>query len=145
MNIILRNTFAVIFGLALGSGVNMGLVILGPYLIPPPAGVDVADMKSIAASIHLYGPEQFIFPFLAHALGTMVGALTAFLVAANYKHLLAYVIGIAFLLGGISVALMFPAPTWFELIDLALAYLPMAWLGCHLGNRITRIDDNFLP
>ena len=25
----------------------------------------------------LFGPEQFVFPFLAHALGTLVGAFTA--------------------------------------------------------------------
>jgi hypothetical protein len=31
---------------------------------------------------------------------------------------------------------MIPAPMWFIALDLAVAYLPMAWVGVSLGRRI---------
>jgi hypothetical protein len=135
MKNILRNTLAVIIGLLLGGCVNMALVIVGPYFIPPPAGVDVNDAQSIAASIHLFEPRHFIFPFLAHALGTLAGAVAAVLIAASHRSLISYAIGAAFLAGGIAAAFLIPAPTWFLVLDLGVAYLPMAWIGARLGQR----------
>ncbi|TGL88194.1 hypothetical protein EHQ68_10195 [Leptospira congkakensis] len=42
-------------------------------IILPPKGADVTTMEGLKASIHLFEPEHFLFPFLAHALGTLVG------------------------------------------------------------------------
>jgi hypothetical protein len=39
------------------------------------------------------------------------------------------VIGIFFLAGGIGNIIMLPSPLWFTFVDLAEAYLPMAWMG----------------
>jgi hypothetical protein len=39
MKTILRNLLAVVVGLLVGGGVNMALVIVGPYFIPPPPGM----------------------------------------------------------------------------------------------------------
>jgi hypothetical protein len=39
-------------------------------------------------------------PFLAHAVGTLAGALAAVLIAASYKVQIAYVIGALFFCGG---------------------------------------------
>jgi hypothetical protein len=44
-------------------------------------------------------------------------------------------IGVLFLLGGIMVNTMLPAPTGFIASDLLLAYLPMAWLGGKIAAR----------
>jgi hypothetical protein len=136
MKTLIRNILAVIIGLALGSAVNMSLIVAGPSVIPPPAGVDMTDAQSMAASIHLFGPRDFVFPFLAHALGTLAGALTAFIIAASYRHLIAYAIGAAFLAGGIMMTFTIPAPAGFIVLDLVAAYLPMAWIGTRLGGRI---------
>jgi hypothetical protein len=133
---VLRNILAVVVGLIVGGAVNMALVLASPLVIPPPAGVDVSDPKSLSESIHLFEPKHFVSPFLAHALGTLVGALVAYLVAANYKPVFAFVIGVCFLAGGIAAARMIPAPTWFIVLDLAAAYVPMAFLATLLGRRI---------
>lgn len=129
----LRNVLAILAGLVLGSGVNMALIALGPSLVPPPAGVDVRDAESLRAGIHLFGPQHFLMPFLAHALGTFVGALVAWLIASRDKARMAYVVGFLFLCGGIAAALMVPAPAWFIALDLLVAYLPMAWLAVRVG------------
>jgi len=137
MNAIVRNTLAIIVGFVTGSVVNMALVMTGPKVIPPPAGVDVMKTESIAASLHLFEPKHFLFPFLAHALGALAGALVAYLIAASYRAIFAWVIGVLFLAGGIAASLMIPAPKWFIALDLLVAYLPMAWLAICLGRRLS--------
>jgi hypothetical protein len=138
MKTMLRNIFAVIIGLAVGGSVNMALIILGPHVIPPPAGVDMTSTQGLSASMHLLGPQHFVFPFLAHALGTLAGAMAGFLIAASHRSLLAYAIGAVSLAGGIAAAFMFPAPIWFIILDLGVAYIPMAWIGIRLIRRMNR-------
>tara|TARA_B100000686_G_scaffold139626_1_gene146993 strand:- start:410 stop:682 length:273 start_codon:yes stop_codon:yes gene_type:complete len=87
--------------------------------------------------MHLFEAKHFVFPFLGHALGTLVGALIAFLVAASRRTALAYGVGTAFLAGGIAAALTIPAPLWFEILDLVVAYIPMAWIGTRRARRFT--------
>jgi hypothetical protein len=135
MKNVLRNILAVVLGLVVGSCVNMGLIILGSKLIAPPLGADTTTMAGLKASIHLFTPLHFLFPFLAHALGTLAGAALAATVAATPPTALAYVIGCAFFAGGLINCFMLPAPPWFMALDLALAYFPMAWLGRKLGAR----------
>lgn len=137
MNSILRNILAVILGMVVGSVVNMALVTLGPRVIPPPAGVDMTTVQSLSASIHLLTPKNFLFPFLAHALGTLAGAFSAYLIAGSHRSVFAYAMGAIFLLGGIAACFMIPAPAWFMALDLLGAYIPMAWLGALLGRRVT--------
>lgn len=133
---LVRNILAVLAGIVFGSVVNMALITLSASLIPPPAGVDVSNAESLAKSMHLFEPRHFLMPFLAHALGTLVGALVAFLVAASHKAAFAYAIGVLFLCGGIAASFMIPAPAWFIALDLVLAYLPMAWLAVRIGARV---------
>lgn len=138
MRTVLRNVLCVIAGIAVGSVVNMALVMLGPVLIPPPPGVDMTKTETLAAAIAQLEPRHFVMPFLAHALGTLAGALAAYLVAASRKVLFAWGIGVVFLAGGIAACFMIPAPAWFMALDLLAAYLPMAWLAIQLGRRILR-------
>lgn len=133
---VLRNVLAVIAGLVLGGAVNMAIVTVSPSLIPPPAGVDVTNAESLAKAIHLFEPRHFVMPFLAHALGTLAGALVAYLFAATHRSRIAYVIGVFFLCGGVAASFMIPAPAWFIALDLLVAYLPMAWLGSWIGGRL---------
>ena len=129
MNPILKNILAVIVGIIVGSAVNMALVVLGPQIIPIPAGIDVMDPESLKANMHLLESRHFIFPFLAHALGTLAGAYTAARMAASHKMYFALGIGAFFLLGGIMNIMSISTPVWFAVLDLVAAYLPMAWLG----------------
>lgn len=131
-----RNIFAILCGIVSGSLVNMALVMIGPGLIPPPDGVDMSSTQSIAQSVQLLQPKHFLFPFLAHSLGTLSGALTAYLLSGSYRVHLGYTIGIFFLIGGIAASYMIPAPLWFVILDLLLAYIPMAWLAIFFGKSI---------
>ena len=129
MNPIIRNIIAVVLGFFAGSIVNMGTIMIGGEVIPPPAGVDVTDMESIKAGMHLFAAKHFLFPFLAHALGTLVGAFVAAKLAVSHKMKFAMGISAFFLVGGIVNVFMLPSPTWFAVVDLVVAYIPMGWLG----------------
>jgi hypothetical protein len=92
----------------------------------PPAGADVKTMEGLKASLHLFEPRHFLFPFLAHTLGTLVGAYTAARLALARAAVAAWTVGGLFLLAGLANVLMLPAPAWFSAADLLPAYLPMA-------------------
>ena len=135
MKPVVRNILAVLAGVLVGMIVNMCLILAGPHIIPPPAGADVTTAEGLKASLHLFAPRHFIFPFLAHALGTLVGATSAAWIAVNRKTPLALVVGAVFLAGGVMNVTILPAPMWFNVLDLVAAYLPMAWLGARFAYR----------
>ena len=136
MKTILRNIFAVVAGLILGSLVNMGLVMISASVIPPPTGADTSTMEGLKATMHLFESKHFIFPFLAHACGTFVGAFVAYWLAKSHQLKLALGIGCFFILGGLTNVLMLPTPLWYAYVDLIGAYFPMAWLGAQLAKSL---------
>jgi hypothetical protein len=129
MHPILRNIIAVIAGVILGSAVNMGIIMISGSIIPPPDGTDVTTTEGLKEAILLFQPRHFIMPFLAHALGTFVGALLAAIMAVNHKMKFALGIGVFFLIGGITNLFMLPSPVWFSILDLVGAYIPMGYLA----------------
>ncbi len=135
MKRVFRLILAVIAGLVVGSLVNMALVMLSAHVIPPPAGVDTATTEGLKAAMPLFEPKHFLFPFLAHAVGTLVGAFIATLATPGRTRGPAWAVGAFFLIGGIAAVAMLPSPLWFSGVDLVFAYLPMAWLGHRLAAR----------
>jgi hypothetical protein len=129
MNSIIKSILAVIAGLVIGSVVNMGIIRISGSIIPPPEGADVTTMEGLKESMHLFQPKHFVFPFLAHAVGTLVGAIFAAIIAANHKMKFALAIGVLFLVGGIINLFMLPSPVWFAIVDIVGAYVFMAWIG----------------
>jgi len=129
MNSTVKNVLIIISGLIVGSALNMGIIMIGSSIIPPPEGADVTTMEGLKASMHLFEPRHFFVPFLAHALGTLLGAFLAAFFAAGHKMKLALIIGGFFLIGGSVNTFMLPSPAWFTILDLAGAYIPMGWLG----------------
>ncbi len=131
----LKLILAVVLGLVLGIVVNMGLVMVGGHVVAPSPGADMTTAEGIRAALPLLEPRHFLFPFLAHALGTLAGAAIAATVATQRKLLVALIVGAFFFVGGIVAAYLIPAPTWFIAIDLTFAYFPFAWLGYRLARR----------
>jgi len=138
MNTILRNILAVVAGLIVGSAVNMGLVMISGSVIPPPVGVDTSTMEGLKEGMHLFEAKHFIFPFLAHAFGTFVGAFVAYLLSGSHKLKFALGIGCFFLLGGLTNVIMLPSPLWYAFVDLLGAYIPMAWFASLLAKHFSK-------
>ena len=131
MNTILKNILAILGGVVIGMVVNMGLIITGNQLIPFEEGMNPMNAT-------MWEIKYFIFPFFAHAIGTLSGAYIAAKFSASYHMIFAICIGLFFLLGGITMVFILPAPVWFIILDLVIAYIPMSWLGWKMGNK--RLD-----
>ncbi|HDZ04036.1 hypothetical protein LCGC14_0132990 [marine sediment metagenome] len=135
MNPIVKNILAVVAGLIVGSVVNMLIIMVSGSIIPPPEGGDITTMEGLKATMHLFEPKNFIFPFLAHALGTLVGAFVAAKIAATRKMLVALIVGLFFLIGGTINIVLLGGPMWFTALDIIVAYMPMAYLGFILAKK----------
>ena len=137
MNPILRNILAVLFGWLSGSILNMGIIKVG-HLVFPIKDLDPNDMDALARVMPTLDFKYFIFPFLAHALGTLCGAMLAGWIASSHKMKYSIGIGLLFLLGGIWVNYIIPGPVWFTITDIAFAYLPMAWMGGKIAQKFSK-------
>lgn len=137
MNPTVRNILGFILGWIGGSAINMALINTG-HSVFPIEGLDPNDMNSLAEIMPTLGPKYFLFPFLAHALGTFSGAILGGLIAAKHKMKIALAIGSFFLVGGIVVNLMIPGPLWFAAADILLAYIPMAFLGGKISLQFSK-------
>ena len=131
-----KHVMVVFAGMIVGSVVNMGIVMLGYRLVTPPSGFDLNDPKQLALALPHFLPVHFVAPFAAHFLGTFTGALLSALFISGRPSLGPIIIGLLFLLGGISMAIQVPAPMGFIALDLGLAYIPSAWLGYLLASRL---------
>lgn len=136
MHPFLKTSIALITGFVSGSIINMAILQIGGNIIPPPEGTDTTTMEGLKQTMHLFRPIHFLMPFLAHAIGTFIGALLTGLIATGNSKILSLVIGLLFMAGGIASFVMLPAPVWFGIADIALAYLPMAWLGWKLSKNL---------
>ncbi len=136
MNTILRNLLAIVAGVVIGSIVNMIFITISSSIIPPPDGADVTTTEGLKASMHMFEPKHFVFPFLAHAIGTLVGACITTWLVKGKKLSFAFIIAVFFLAGGVASVFMLPSPMWYTVLDLTIAYIPMAYLGGKLGLRL---------
>lgn len=141
MATVLKNILFIIIGFVVGSAVNMALVVAGSSLIPAPPGVDMSDTESITDSIHLFEAKHFVFPYVAHALGTFFGALTAGYLGRQNRTVLVWIVAALFFAGGFATTFMIPAPVAFIVFDLTLAYAPMALLALWVLNTLSRNSD----
>lgn len=135
MNPLLRNILAPIAGIIIGGMVNAGIISISGSIVPNPNGLDTSTYETLQSTIHLLQPKHYLMPWLAHALGTLVGALVAVAIGVSHHRRLAMVVGVFFLMGGLVNSRLIPAPTWFNIVDLVLAYLPMAYLGYWILRR----------
>ena len=128
MKLFFRNIGALILGIIAGSIINMGLIIIGGNIFSLPENFNPMDAVN-------WDIKYFLFPFLAHSIGTLSGAFVASKLSKNYNMIIPIIVSIYFLAGGIYMAMVLPAPTWFICLDLTVCYIPMALLGWSFLNK----------
>lgn len=135
MKTILQNILAVLTGIIIGSIINMAIVMISGNIIPPPEGAEITTIEGLRKSLHLFMPQHFIMPFLAHALGTFTGSIVTALIAVNHKIKYTMLIGVVFLIGGTINLFLLPSPVWFSIVDLCFAYIPVAFIAGKFVNK----------
>jgi hypothetical protein len=139
MHPVLRNILGLIIGVIVGSIVNGLIISISGKIVPPPAGADLSTPEGLQQAMAIMEPKHFVMPFLAHAIGTLVGAFIAAKIAVNNQKAIALVVGVVFLIGGIYMVTILPSPMWFNILDLVVAYIPMAYIGWLLATTKSRI------
>jgi hypothetical protein len=125
-----------ISSILLGAFVNTGILQLGLTILPPPEGSDFTTPAGLAKTMAILRPENFIAPFMAHFIGTFASAFLLTWLLKTVRQVPALITGIIFMSGGVYMVLLLPAPLWFEVTDLTVAYVPAAYLGYLLGVKI---------
>lgn len=133
---IVRNILAVLSGSVLGGLINGLIVKFGAVIIPYPEGYSYATEELMKSTIHLLEPKHYIVPFLAHALGTLIGCIIVFNRAFTNHFKLAFIVSTLFFFGGAMMVKMLwgYTPMWFNITDLVFAYFPMAFIAKFLKN-----------
>jgi hypothetical protein len=126
--ILIRNIFAVIVGLAIGMAVNMALFMLNALvLFPMPEGMDMNDSVQLNAWIVTLPTAAFFVVLAAHLGQSFVGGWVAARLGSSAPMLLAMIVGLASLAGGIMAMMSIDGPTWM-IVEMPL-YLVVAWFA----------------
>lgn len=124
----IRNILAVLAGLFVGMVVNMALVMLNAYvLFPMPEGTDMSDPAQMNAYIATLPAVAFIVVLAAHLGQSFFGGWTAARLGGSMPVVLAMIIGVLSLVGGITNMMQIDHPTWMY-VELPL-YLVVAWVA----------------
>lgn len=123
-----QNVGAVIAGLVAGFAVNMAFITLNTkWLYPAPEGLDPNKTAQYQAYLDTLPATAFVVVMLAHLGQAFVGGWVAARLGNSRPVLLAMIIGVLSLAGGIWAMQMFKGPT-FMYAELPL-YLVLAWLA----------------
>ena len=136
---IVKSILAIITGIIVGSITNASIIFICNAIFGIPEGMVLWDEKSVIAHADKLTTANYIGTFLAHQLGTLVGALVAAKIAPFRKMIFSLFIGAWFLAGGIYAVSLIPAPMWFILADIIL-YIPIAFIGGKLGGTQRKTD-----
>jgi hypothetical protein len=133
---ILKRTLVIFIALFAGAMLNGAIINISSKVIAPPKGFDLNTAEGLQAAMPHMGPEHFLFPFLAHAIGTLISAVLITRFLKSQQFVFAMMAGILFLMAGVAMVIMLPGtPIWFILLDLIVAYIPMAYFGYKLALR----------
>jgi hypothetical protein len=121
---ILKRTIVILLSIFIGAQLNGAFLTIGTNLIPPPEGCNLDSLEGLKAAGPFLEAKHYLFPFLAHAIGTLLSAVLITRFLKSNQLVFSMVAGILFLIAGISMVIMLPAtPIWFILVDLILSLI----------------------
>ena len=130
----IQNIFAVLLAILAAAIITFSIIVLGHSLIPTPAEIDTNDFESMKANFHLFEVKHFLFPLIAHGLGTFVASYLVARFAKTYKFWLALGIGVIFMLASLSLSIRIGHFNWIGVVEIA-QYIPMSFLGYKVWQR----------
>ena len=137
----IRNLTAVIIGIIAGMIVNMSIIELNfKTLHPMPEGLDMRDPKQFQVFIDTLPASGFLVSMIAHLAQSFIGGWVAARLGSSRPMLLAMIIGIISLAGGVLMMTAIKGPAWM-MIELPL-YLIVAWSAGRMEqSRRAAADD----
>ena len=140
MKNIVQNIFAILLAIFAASIITFSIIVLGHSIVPTPDGIDTNNFESIKSNFHLFQAKHFLFPLLAHVLGTFVSSYLLSRFAKTYKFWFAIGIGIIFMLASLSLSLRIGHLNWIGIIEIA-QYIPVSVLGYEVWQRTSSTSN----
>lgn len=112
---VFRNGLAVVAGMAVGSAVNMGLIVLNSsVLFPMPPDVSFEDKEGFSNYIASLPPLAYVLVFLAHFGQAMIGGYLASYLSSSPEagKYSCYIVGTLTMVGSIMNTASLPVPLW---------------------------------
>ncbi len=128
-----RNIAAVVLGLVVGMAVNMALIMVSWALFPMPEGMDMNVPEQMNAYVATLPVAAFLIIIAAHLGQSFVGAWVAARLGASHLMVLALIIGVLTLAGGVANMMMIEHPPWMY-VEIPL-YLIVAYAAGKLEVR----------
>ena len=127
----IRNILAVILGIIVGMIFNMAVVILNTaVLYPVPEGYDWNDSEMVADYFAGLPVTAFLIVIVAHIGQAFFGGLVAAAISRNAAMVVAMIVGVFTLIGGVLNMMMIPNPAWMWI------EMPLYLLAAYLAARI---------
>lgn len=108
----IRNIAAVFVGLIVGMIANMAIVQLDVMLYPMPDGVTFEDTEGVAAYISTLPLLALLPVMVAHLGQAFVGGWVAAFISSRHSMVVAMIVGVLSMLGGIANMFMMTLPPW---------------------------------
>ncbi len=121
--------------------VNMSLVMLNArVLFPMPEGTDMNNPEQLNAWVATLPTAAFFVVIAAHLGQSFVGGWVAARLGSSRPMLLAMIVGLASLAGGVMSMMSIKGPAWL-VVELPL-YLVVAWLAgrMEINRRLAASD-----
>ena len=123
----LRNVGAVIAGMFVGMALNMAIIMINLISFPMPEGLSMQDQEGFSAWAATLPDSAFILPMVAHLAQAFGGGWLAARLGGSSPMVLAMIVGVLSLGGGIMNAVSLEIPTWMW-IEMPF-YLVLAWVA----------------
>jgi len=130
----IRNALSVLLGLFVGSTLNMVIVLAMMAIWPMPDGVSMSDPEGMAAHVATMPVAAWLMAIAAHLTQAGVGGWVAARVGASHPMVLALIVGVLSLMGGIMNAINLAAPAWVW-IEMPLYLVVSAIAGWSVASR----------
>jgi len=131
---LLRSILAVFVGLLTGGIVIAGIQSINLFTMSTPAPDPFKHPKEFDQFIANAPASMFLVVLLAYIVGPFIGGWVAARLAPSRPIVHGMIIGVFFLLAGISNLMQFTHPLWFAIASMSV-FLPMAFLGAWCGGR----------
>lgn len=131
----MRNVFAVVFGIVLAVILIMAVQTLGHMIYPPPTNIDFTDTTKMAAYIDNLPIGALLFVAGAWLVGTFAGGLLACFISRSRPLAYAAMVGGMVLFATAYTLIQIPHPVWFS-IGAVVAIVATSYLTGRVGSLL---------
>ncbi|HAA56951.1 MAG TPA: hypothetical protein DCE42_19450 [Myxococcales bacterium] len=113
-----RRILAGVLGVVMAFSTVAVIEAISHFIYPPPAKLDLNDMKQLQAFIKTLPVGAFVFVMVSWWLAILFGSVLAAVIAKENVKRYAWIVGGFVLVASVMNVAMIPHPTWFLVVSM---------------------------